>query len=312
MPADDATQGSIVVAERDGHGAVRLTVGSTSLEVLPGVGLLGASLRVRGREFLDLRGGPSAASQGHTTGLPLLAPWANRLEERYRVGSRSVDLRGLDLHRDANGLPIHGMLIGRPGWELASVQSRSATASATFRFDASSDAEVMAAFPFPHELIVGFVVSDGRVTVSTTLVATGSRPVPVSFGWHPYFVLPDVARERIRLGLPSRHRIVTDARGIPTGEEVAEAASITRIADRMIDEGHRLGRDRQLLLASGRRRLGVTLDRNYSFAQVYTPPDSDAVALEPMTAATDALARGTTPMVAAGDRFTARFAISPA
>ena len=155
-------------------------------------------------------------------------------------------------------------------------------------------------------------MSDGRVTVATTLVATGRRPVPVSFGWHPYFTLPDVDRARIRLGLPARHRLVVDDRGLPTGEEVAEPASITRIADRLFDDGHRLGRERQVLLASGRRRLGLTLDRNYPFLQIFTPPSTDAIALEPMTAATDALARGTTPMVAPGERFTARFAISPA
>ena len=45
-----------------------------SLTVLPEVGLLGASLRHRGLEHLDLHGGAEAVRGGHTTGLPLLAP----------------------------------------------------------------------------------------------------------------------------------------------------------------------------------------------------------------------------------------------
>lgn len=311
MPADRPGDGSVSVAARDGDAALTLTVGTTSLMVLPEVGVLGASLCERGREFLDLHGGAAAARSGHTTGLPLLAPWANRLEESYRVGTRTVDLRDLDLHRDANGLPIHGTMVGRPGWELVSVRTATAAASATFRFDATTDDAVMAAFPFAHELVVGFAIAPGRVTVSTTLAATGTRAVPVAFGWHPYFVLPDTPRGRIRLGLPARHRILVDDRGLPTGDEVAEPASVDRVGDRSFDDGYRLGHERRFVLAAGRRRLGLAFDRNYPFAQVYTPPDSESIAVEPMTAMTDALARGTTPMVAPGERFTARFAISP-
>lgn len=310
MPAEAVAEGRASIVTLDGRAALRLVVGATAFTVLPEVGLLGVSLQFREREYLDLRSGAVAALAGHTTGLPLLAPWANRLEDTWRVGTRSVDLRGLDLHRDATGLALHGTMLGRAGWELVSTRTQPASASALFRFDAAACDEVMASFPFPHDLVVGFGVTEGRVTVATSVVPTGTRTVPVSFGWHPYFVLPDVPRDRVRLGLPARHRLVVDDRRLPTGEEVAEPASVARIGDRSFDDGYRLGRDRQVLLASGRRRLGLTLDRHYPFAQVYTPPDSDAIALEPMTAATDALARGTAPLVAPGERFTARFAVS--
>ena len=134
--------------------------------------------------------------------------------------------------------------------------------------------------------------------------------MPVSFGWHPYFRLPDVDRDRVRLGMPSRVRLVLDERGIPTGEERPESASIVKLAGADYDNAYRLGRDRQLLLASGRRRLTVVLDRNYPYAQIYSPVGADFIALEPMTAPTNALSQGTTPMVAPGERFTARFVVS--
>lgn len=311
MATDDSADGSVRVSTVDGVAAITLSAGPTTFSIVPELGLLGASLSHRGRSFLDFHGGPSAAREGHTTGLPLLAPWANRLESStYRVGSHVVDLAQVDVHRDGNGLPIHGMLVGRPGWELVSIKGQAGSASLVASFDASIDDEVMAAFPFAHELLVGFTVTPGRLTVSTTLVATGRRAVPVSFGWHPYFRLPDTERERLRVGLPARHRLLLDDRGIPTGEELAEPASILRLGDRSFDDAYRLGRDRQLLLASGRRRLTVVLDRHYPFTQVYSPEGADFVALEPMTAPTDALSRGTTPMVAPGERFTARFAVS--
>jgi len=298
------------VVEFDGHAALALTAGTAVFTVVPGAGLLGTSLRFAGLEYLALDGGVVAALGGHTTGMALLAPWANRLSDTWTVGRRVVDLRGLELHRDANGLALHGTMIGRAGWELVAVRTAS-TVTASFRFDAAAAPAVMESFPFPHELRVTFALSPGRLEVATTMTASGRRAVPVAFGWHPYFVLPGVARDRLRLELPDRRRLVLDDRRLPTGEEVVEPAASLR-PDRGFDDGYRLGRDRRLGLSGGRRRLSVTLDRHYRCAQVYTPPDSDSIALEPMTVPTDALARGTTPMVVPGERFTARFAVTPA
>ncbi|MEX1217100.1 MAG: aldose 1-epimerase [Acidimicrobiales bacterium] len=310
MATEPLADGSVLVSTIDGVAAVSLSAGSTQFSVMPELGLVGASLTHKGRSFLDFRGG-AVARRGHTTGLPVLSPWANRLSSStYRVGSRTVNLSEVPIHRDGNGLPIHGMLVGRPGWELVSVKSQSNSASMIAKFNAGADEEIMAGFPFPHELLVGFTVTPGRLMVSTTLSATGRRSVPVSFGWHPYFCLPDSERTRIRLGMPARHRMILDERGIPTGEEERQSASISRLGDQLFDDAYRLGRDRQMLLASGRRRLTVVFDKNFPFAQIYSPVGSDFVAIEPMTSPINALGAGTTPMVAPGERFTARFVIS--
>ena len=311
MATDPRSDGTAVVASIGGEAAVILSAGETTFTVLPEVGLLGTSLTHRSREYLDVHGGVASARAGHTTGLPLLAPWANRLDgDTYRVGSRSVDLSDVAVHRDDNGLPIHGSFVGRSGWQIMSMRAQVGSASMAARFDAASDPEVMASFPFPFEIAVGFTVTPGRLTVATTLSATGRRAVPVAFGWHPYFRLPDCDRDVIRVGLPIRGRLILDERGLPTGEEVSESAEIVRLSERSFDDGYRLGRDRQLMLIGGRRRLGVSFDRHYPFAQVYSPPGADFVALEPMAAPTAALSRADTPMVEPGERFTARFAIS--
>ncbi len=310
MARTDANATAITVERLDGEAALVLRAGATSFTVLPEVGLIGASLVHEGGEYLDF-GGADRARAGHTTGLPLLAPWANRLSsDRYRSGSTKVDLTDADVHRDASGLPIHGVLVGATGWEILSVRIRSGEASVSARYDASADARLMSVFPFEHEIGVGFALAEGRLTVTTTIEATGRRSVPVAFGWHPYFRLPGMTRDRLRLAMPDRTRLVTDARGIPDGTEVELRAGAERLSTRAFDDGYRLGSVRQLVLAGGRRRVSLVSDRHYPVAQVYSPEDSDTVALEPMTAPVDALVRGTTPTVAPGTRFTARFAVS--
>jgi galactose mutarotase-like enzyme len=311
--ADRGGDGVIAVTAFAGDAALTLTAGPTEFTVLPEVGLLGASLRHRGAEYLDLRGGADAARGSHTTGLPLLAPWANRLGENvFEVAGRKLDLSAAPgLHRDANGLPIHGTLVGRVGWELTSLRVARESAAVVARFRAGDDADVMASFPFPHDITVTFTVSPGRLTVATMVEPTGPRAVPVSFGWHPYFRLPGVGRDRLKVELPDRKRFVLDDRQLPTSAKVSEAAAAIGLSGRTFDDGYRLGRDRQLTIRGGRRRLVMTLDRGYPCAQVYSPEGEDFVALEPMTAPTDALCRDAAPLVEPGGRFSARFSLFP-
>src|SRR6478735_1781715 len=102
-----------------GEPAITLRAGELAATFVPEVGMTGVSLRFRGREHLAVPGGLDALRAGRTAGLPLLAPWGNRLaSRRYRAAGVSVDLRGLRLGTDDNGLPIHGLLVGKPGWRV--------------------------------------------------------------------------------------------------------------------------------------------------------------------------------------------------
>jgi len=293
-----------------GAAAVTLRAGELEATLVPELNLLGTSLRLGGEEFLALPGGVAGYRRGHTTGLPLLAPWANRLSGlAYRSGRVRVDLSGLTLHTDDSGLPIHGTLSARDAWTIAEVSALRGVA----RLDASLDydGELLAAFPFRHRLDVT-VLLDGRgVLVTTTLRPTGERPVPVSFGYHPYFRLPRGPRSRWRLVLPRRTRLELDPRGIPTGRRTTVTAEAEAIGDRPLDDLFELRGGRTFALELDGRRVSVDFEAGYRFAQVFAPAGKRCVALEPMTAPTNALVQGTCRVVAPGERYTARFRVRP-
>lgn len=118
--------------------------------------------------------------------MPLLAPWANRISRlQFRAASVDVDLRGLDFHAGADGLPRHGTMGAQPGWRI--VQRQPARLRAAFDYDT---AELLAAFPFPHRIEIDASVSSRGLRVETAIVPTGRRRVPAAFGWHPYFTPP--------------------------------------------------------------------------------------------------------------------------
>lgn len=291
--------------------AAAVTIGSGELEAtfLPELNLLGASLRVSGEEFLALPGGVGAYRRGHATGLPLLAPWANRLGTRaYRSGRVAVDLEGLPLHVDGNGLPIHGTMSARNAWEIVGLSTRGGLARLHARFDYDRE-DLLAAFPFPHRLERVIEASGSSLSIVTTLTPTGRRPVPISFGYHPYLRLPRGRRSEWRLHLPKRSHVELDARGIPTGRRTVASAESRPIGERTFDDLFELTGGRALALVGGGRRITLEYGPGYRFAQVFVPPGKSFVCLEPMTAPTNALVAGACVVVRAGETFTARFRI---
>lgn len=277
--------------------------------------MLGASLRWRGVELLrrieDL---DAAAAAGSTAGIPLLHPWANRLPGlEYEAAGRRVRLDPASplLHLDARGLPIHGVPWGKLAWDA----TPKGPAALEARLDWNRP-ELLAIFPFPHRLRMRVALSPEALTLETTLEAGGESAVPVAFGFHPYFGLPDLPRSQWRLELPAMRRLALDAAGIPTGETAAFGPLAGPLGDDTYDDGFTLPEAPAVLAISGsNRRVAVKFDPGFAAAQVYAPPGKDFVALEPMTAPTGALSTGRgLRTVAPGGCFTATFRIrvSPA
>lgn len=298
---------------RTWHGAAAtvLSAGECEAVVLPSLGMLIASFTHRGDDLVALPGGLAAYRDGHTTGIPLLYPWANRLSrDGYKAGRTTVDLRGVELHTDDNGLPIHGVMLARPGWEVTRLGAGLRSARVAARFDFGAHEDLLAAFPFPHELAVDVTLARTGLRVVTTVRPSGPAAVPVAFGWHPYLRLPGAPRDRWDLALPARAHAVLDGRGIPTGRARPVPAEAAPLAGRSLDDLYALGVERVLSLTTRDRRITVTYDDGYPYAQVFAPEGKPFCAIEPMTAPTNALVTGDHPSVRPGEMFSAAFTIA--
>jgi len=269
-----------------------LAAGPLEATFLPSRGMLGASLRHRGVELLrrvdDLE---AAAAKGSTAGIPLLHPWANRLDgTRYRAAGRAVALDPSSplLHLDDNGLPIHGVPWGRLAWEVVDARPDALVAALDW-----NRAGLLAIFPFPHRIEMAATLRPDDLTIETTVTAGSDGPVPVTFGFHPYLGLPGLPRDDWRLELPAMRRLVLDARGIPTGAEERFDALDVPLGERSFDDGFALLADGTVFAIAGRgMRIAVEPLAGYGYAQIFAPKGKELVALEPMTAPTNALASG--------------------
>lgn len=130
--------------------SVDLVAGPLRAVYEPGAGMVCSSLQHDGAELLGQREGLEGyVERGKTFGIPLLHPWANRLDGlRYVVGDRTVDLDPAvsPLKLDEHGLPIHGLCAASPYWEVLT----SSTTSLRAALDFGARTELLAGFPFPH------------------------------------------------------------------------------------------------------------------------------------------------------------------
>jgi aldose 1-epimerase len=265
-------------------------VGGIDATFAPEAGMVGCSLRHRGEEVLGQRHGLAAyVEKGSTMGIPLLHPWANRLgAKRFDVADRQVDLESgaARLTLDPHGLPMHGLMAAATGWRLERLEATVLTAS----FDFAAQEALITAFPFPHEIALDATFEGPALTITTSVRATGDVAVPISFGFHPYFRLPGVARAEWLVEIPVRERLVLDDRMLPTGEREPVDVEAGPLGSRTFDDAYLAPPDSApFVLAGGGRRIEVSFAPGYPFAQVYAPADDDVIAFEPMTAPTNAL-----------------------
>jgi aldose 1-epimerase len=288
--------------------------GRTEASFVPSVNMVCCSLRHDGIELLELRRGLQMyADAGKTMGIPLLYPWANRLERfGYEAAGKAVQLSEDDtrIPRDSQGLPIHGVLPSLLGWEVVAGAERD---SITARL-AWSSPEVLELFPYRHEVRLAIAVTDGALTIATEVRANRGDPVPVSFGYHPYVRIPDVPRETWQVELAASRRLALDERGIPTGRREPVSERRLALADTSWDDAFDgLTQPTVFAVAAGDTRITVTFRTGYDFAQVFAPADLQCICFEPMTAASAALNSGDgLRIVAAGEEHRAEFAIAVA
>ena len=273
----------------------RITLGSSggvTAAFVPGAGMVGVSMTLDGVELLARRNALRGyLERSSTFGIPLLAPWANRLADEHQVVGEvewDVPSDATGVRLDEFGQPIHGLVAGLADWRVEDVgcDEDSARLRARLRWRAGSPR--YGSFPFEHDLVVDVALADRTLRIATALVATGEREVPVAFGWHPWFEFPDVPRAEWVLDLPFVRRATLGATKIPTGGLREDAVPAGPLGDLVLDDVFVDVPDGTVAsVRAGSRGVSVRYVSGFPVAVVFAPAEIEIVCLEPMTAPTD-------------------------
>ena len=207
----------------DGVEIVRLNgPGDVVVSVAPKIGNNAYEFIVNGKNALWFPFDSVAefAAAPELCGNPLLAPWANRLDEHafFADGVRYELNRGIGNYlTDPAGQPIHGLLLYSSAWEVVEVGSDSDSAWVRSRLEFGRFPALMAQFPFAHSISVTYLLAGTSLEVRTAVENHGAEPMPVSVGFHPYFQLHDSRRDEWRVHLAADSLWELNERFTPTG-----------------------------------------------------------------------------------------------
>jgi len=247
------------------------------------------SLKLRDREFLWTP--PNWRSQPALGGIPLLAPWANRIDgDSYYINGRRYRLNPdlENFRRDANGLPIHGLFAFTDRWNIGAQSESMLVTSLHVKHP-----DWLAQFPFNQWITITYRLHQGALLISVKVYHHSAEPMPLSLGFHPYFQLPDSSRDDWRIRIPARKSAVLSDQMIPTGEfTLFDPEPWHPLRGTSFDSVY-CDLTGDTFVAECRTgptpsRLAVGFGPQFPVGIVYAPADKNCVCFEPMTALTNA------------------------
>lgn len=279
----------------------------TLVSIVPSVGNVAFEMKVKGQNVLRW---PYASvdefkARPAMSGIPLLAPWANRLDEQafYANGRRYPF--DMEFGNVRGAIPIHGLVTTTNQWQVIEVKADERSAWVTSRLEFFRQPMWLRQWPFAHAIEMTHRLQDGALEVRTTITNLSNDPMPVAIGFHPYFQLTDSRRDQWTISVGARTRWLLAPNKVPTGEtEPIErffpAPAAAPLADYNLDDVFGdLVRDAEgratMSVVGTSQRLDVVLGPNYRAVVIWAPKPASAsddrnfICIEPMAAITNAM-----------------------
>jgi aldose 1-epimerase len=219
-------------------------------------------------------------------GIPLLSPFANRLDEPAFYANGKKYNFDMELGNVRGTIPIHGFLSNTKDWKLVEAKADGQSAWVTSKLDFYRNPQWMKQFPFAHTLEMTYRLVDGVLEVKTVIENLSLEPMPVAIGFHPYFQLTDSTREDWVLSIGAKtHWLLADNK-IPTGQtESADTFFTNRKAaalkdldlDHVFGDLERDAQGRAVMSVKGKtQQLDVLLGPNFRAVVLYSPNPANA------------------------------------
>jgi aldose 1-epimerase len=291
----------------------------TSVSIVPAIGNVAFDMTVNGQKVLRW---PYASldefrAQPRLSGIPFMGPWANRLDEQAFYANGKKYAFDMELGNVRGAIPIHGFLSSAKEWRVVAAKADGASAWVTSRLEFYRNPMWMKQFPFAHIIEITHRLRDGVLQVTTKIENLSTEPMPVSIGFHPYFLLTDSRRDEWTIAVGAKTHWLLAPNKVPTGQTAPietvfpdpKAAALKEFdLDHVFGDLVRDTDGRALMTVKGKKQqLDVLLGPNYRAVVIYAPnpppsvssasstppaapaPDRNFICFEPMVGITDAM-----------------------
>ncbi|NBF41745.1 MAG: hypothetical protein GVY14_15150 [Spirochaetes bacterium] len=227
----------------------------------------------------------------------LLIPFNDRIPGgRYHFGGTDYSL---PVNEPDSGCAVHGLVYDKPFSE----DFREADDSRAFlQLSYRLEPDTSPGYPFALLVTAGYHLHADRFELRLVVTNEGAAPAPITLGWHPYIVTP-AGVDEARITCPAERFVEVDRDLLPTGARPPVSGGPLdyeqpkRVGAREID----IALERAGAPETGGARTviergddAVVLEQSlppFRYTQLYIPPPRTSIAVEPVSAATDAFNR---------------------
>ncbi len=150
------------------------------------------------------------------------------------------------------------------------------------------------AYPFSVKISITYKLNASSFSMEFKIENTGSKACPVALGWHPYFFCPgQLSSWEFDHSGGSYVEVGHDL--LPTGKQNTVKGSDfdfkkpKKLNDLSLDIALECPNDGEMSLKCDQFKLMLNYDQDlFRYTQLYIPDDRDSIAIEPISAATNA------------------------
>ncbi len=197
----------------------------------------------------------------------------------------------LPVNSPEDGSAIHGLVYNRP---FTVVRTMAADERCQVCLTITIMDDQYEGYPFNITLTVCYSLDETGANLHFTLKNPGRTPCPVSLGWHPYFTFGRGVDEAcLHAGFGAYAEV--DANLIPTQKMLPAAGTVydfhtpKKIGEMELDMGFTAPLDGRIQFKDAAGTMTITQDTGFfPYTQCYIPNDRASIAVEPVTACTNA------------------------
>lgn len=208
----------------------------------------------------------------------ILFPFANRLKNgEYVFNNSSYKLNCNEANKQN---AIHGLVYNKT-FTCINKALASNYGSVTLQYKNQGFSK---GFPFKYTLELTYFLSKKGISLTTNVLNEDEKIFPFTLGWHPYFSSTDL--ERSFINFESKTKYVCDKHQIISGSTALNIEMPFQLKGINLDDGYRLETN-EIEFLTPQYKINITTTSKENFLQLYTPQQSNSIAIEPMTGAVD-------------------------
>lgn len=244
---------------------------------------LGASLQKLTSNGIEIIDGITANEEGliaykNKYNSSFLFPFPNRVAYgKYAFNTTNYEM---DCNEIALNNSLHGHIYNK-SFSIIEKNISGDIASVAFSY---SNYGTTKGFPFSYKLEIKYTFSNGKLSIDFDIYNTGESAYPFGIGWHPYFNSNNLNESMLDFEADKQYEL--DGKMIPQSETPLLFKTPLLIQDTILDDCFITKQSKASFKTTNYNiRIDFSTKTPHSFLQVYTPPDRNSIAIEPMTCA---------------------------